>query len=219
MPIKDTNTVMIADDHALVRSGIRSLLERGGDFRVVGEAKDGPEAVDLAMRNRPNLAILDIGMPGLTGIDVAMHLRDRLPQTRVIILSMHTDESYVLRALNAGAKGYVLKASPEEDILAAARAVCAGNAYFSPSITRLLVDDYVMELRKRGGEDAYDSLTLREKQILQTLASGKGNKDIADELNLSVTTVETHRRNIFAKLRLHNLPELILYCVRKGLIH
>ncbi len=210
---------MLADDHALIRRAIRSLLERGGGFQVVAEAKDGREAIDLALAQRPDLAILDVGMPGLTGIDVAVFLGERQPETRVIILSMHSDESYVLRALNAGAKGYVLKASPAEDILDAARAVCAGNAYFSPVVTRLLVDEYVAERRKRGGEDPYESLTLREKEILLTLASGKGNRDIAAEFNISVTTVETHRRNIFGKLRLHSLPDLILFCVRKGLIH
>jgi two-component system response regulator NreC len=215
---KDAYRVVLADDHALIRSGIRSLLERSGDFEVVGEAIDGLQAVELCMQYRPHLAILDVGMPGLTGIDVALSLGGRLPETRVVMLSMHADESYVLRALNAGAKGYVLKASPEEDILAAARAVCAGNAYFSPSIARMLVDDYVLELRKRGAQDAYDTLSLREKQIVLMLASGKGNKDVADELSLSVTTVETHRRNVFSKLKIHNLPELILYCVRKGLI-
>jgi two-component system response regulator NreC len=219
MAAAQIQTVMLADDHALVRRGIRSLLERSGGFNVVAEAKDGREAIDMAATHRPNLAILDVGMPGLTGIDVAIYLGERQPETRVIMLSMHADEAYVLRALNAGAKGYVLKASPEEDILAAARAVSAGNAYFSPVIARMLVDEYITELRKRGAEDPYESLTLREKQILQMLASGKGNRDISAEFNISVTTVETHRRNIFGKLRLHSLPELILYCVRKGLIH
>lgn len=219
MTTEPMQTVLLADDHALIRRGIRALFERSGDFRVVGEAKDGHEAINMASSLRPDLAIVDVGMPGLSGIDVAVYLGERQPETRVIILSMHADESYVVRALNAGAKGYVLKASPEEDILAAARAVCAGNAYFSPIVTRLLVDEYVAELRKRGVEDSYESLTLREKQILQMLASGKGNREIATDFNISVTTVETHRRNIFAKLRLHSLPELIMYCVRKGLIH
>ena len=134
------------------------------------------------------------------------------------MVSMHSDEGYVLRALKAGARGYLLKASPEADVLAAVRAVAAGNAYFSPSITKLLVEEYVMETRRRGKEDSYDLLSVREKEILHVLASGKSNREIADLLHISVSTVETHRNNIFQKLHLHNLAELILYAVRKGLI-
>ena len=134
------------------------------------------------------------------------------------MLSMHSDEAYVLRALKAGARGYLLKASPEADVIAAIRAVASGNAYFSPSITKLLVEDYVVEARRRGIEDSYDLLSTREKEILQLLASGKTNREIAELLFISVATVETHRNNIFQKLHLHNLAELILYAVRKGLI-
>jgi DNA-binding NarL/FixJ family response regulator len=134
------------------------------------------------------------------------------------MLSMHSDEAYVLRALKAGARGYLLKASPEEDVIAAIRAVASGNAYFSPSITKLLVEEYVVEARRRGVEDSYDLLSTREKEVLQLLASGKTNKEIAELLFISVATVETHRNNIFQKLHLHNLAELILYAVRKGLI-
>jgi DNA-binding NarL/FixJ family response regulator len=130
---------------------------------------------------------------------------------------MHSDEAYVLRALKAGARGYLLKASPEADVIAAVRAVAAGNAYFSPSIKKLLVEDYVMEARRRGVDNSYDLLSTREKEILRVLASGKNNREVADLLHISVATVETHRNNIFQKLNLHNLAELILYAVRKGL--
>jgi len=210
--------VMIADDHPLVRSGLRALLERDGEFQVIAEAADGYEAIDLAVLHKPDVILLDVGMPRLSGPDAAQSISQKLPAARIVMLSMHSDEAYVLRALKAGARGYLLKASPEADVLAAIRAVAAGNAYFSPSITKLLVEEYIVEVRRRGVEDSYDLLSIREKEILQVLASGKSNREIADVLCISVSTVETHRNNIFQKLHLHNLAELILYAVRKGLI-
>lgn len=210
--------IMIADDHPLVRSGLRGLLERDGEFQVVAEAADGCEAIDLALLHKPDVILLDVGMPRLSGPDAAQSISQKLPATRIVMLSMHSDEAYVLRALKAGARGYLLKASPEADVLAAIRAVAAGNAYFSPSITKLLVEEYVVEARRRGVQDSYDLLSTREKEILQLLASGKNNRELGDLLYISVATVETHRNNIFQKLHLHNLAELILYAVRKGLI-
>jgi DNA-binding NarL/FixJ family response regulator len=210
--------VIIADDHPLVRSGLRALLERDGEFEVVAEAADGNEAIDLAMQYKPDVILLDVGMPRLSGPDAAQSISQKLPSSRIVMLSMHSDEAYVLRALKAGARGYLLKASPEADVIAAVRAVAAGNAYFSPSITKLLVEEYVVEARRRGVDDSYDLLSLREKEILRVLASGKSNREVADLLHISVSTVETHRNNIFQKLHLHNLAELILYAVRKGLI-
>jgi len=210
--------IMIADDHPLVRSGLRALLERDGEFQVIAEAADGYEAIDLAVLHKPDVILLDVGMPRLSGPDAAQSISQKLPAARIVMLSMHSDEGYVLRALKAGARGYLLKASPEADVIAAIRAVASGNAYFSPSITRLLVEEYVIEARRRGVEDSYDLLSTREKEILQLLASGKTNKEIAELLFISVATVETHRNNVFQKLHLHNLAELILYAVRKGLI-
>lgn len=210
--------MMIADDHPLVRGGLRALLDRDGEFQVIAEAADGYEAVELAVLHKPDVILLDVGMPRLSGPDAAQSISQKVPAVRIVMLSMHSDESYVLRALKAGARGYLLKASPEADVLAAIRAVAAGHAYFSPSITKLLVEEYVVELRRRGAEDSYDLLSTREKEILQILASGKSNREIADLLFISVSTVETHRNNIFQKLHLHNLAELILYAVRKGLI-
>jgi two-component system, NarL family, response regulator NreC len=210
--------VMIADDHPLVRSGLRGLLERSGEFQVVAEAADGYQAIELAILHKPDVILLDVGMPRLSGPDAAQSISQKLPAARIVMLSMHSDEAYVLRALKAGARGYLLKASPEADVLTAIRAVAAGNAYFSPSITKLLVEEYVVEVRRRGVEDSYDLLSTREKEVLQLLASGKNNREIAELLFISVATVETHRNNIFQKLHLHNLAELILYAVRKGLI-
>jgi len=210
--------IMIADDHPLVRSGLRALLERDSEFQVIAEAADGYEAIDLAVLHKPDVILLDVGMPRLSGPDAAQSISQKLPAARIVMLSMHSDEAYVLRALKAGARGYLLKASPEADVIAAIRAVASGNAYFSPSITKLLVEEYVVEARRRGVEDSYDLLSTREKEILHLLASGKNNREIAELLFISVATVETHRNNIFQKLHLHNLAELILYAVRKGLI-
>jgi DNA-binding NarL/FixJ family response regulator len=210
--------VMIADDHPLVRGGLRHLLEREGEFQVIAEAADGYEAIDLAALHKPDVILLDVGMPRLSGPDAALSISQKVPTARIVMVSMHSDEGYVLRALKAGARGYLLKASPEADVLAAVRAVASGNAYFSPRITKLLVEEYVVEVRRRGAEDSYDLLSVREKEVLHVLASGKSNRDIADLLHISISTVETHRNNIFQKLHLHNLAELILYAVRKGLI-
>ena len=210
--------VLIADDHALVRSGLRTVLERDGEFKVVGEAADGHEAIELAMLQKPDLVLLDVGMPRISGTDAAEQLTAKLPGTKIVVVSMHSDEAYVLRALKAGARGYILKASPEADVLAAARAVASGHAYFSPAIARMLVDDYVAEIRRRGFEDSYDLLSLREKEVLRLLVSGKNNREIADLLFVSPATVETHRNAVLRKLHLHSLPELILYAVRKGLV-
>jgi two-component system response regulator NreC len=209
---------LIADDHPLVRSGLRVLLERDGEFQVIAEAADGYEAIDLAVLHKPDVILLDVRMPRLSGPDAAQSIAQKIPSARIVMLSMHSDEAYILRALKAGARGYLLKASPEADVLAAVRAVAAGNAWFSPSITKLLVEEYVAETQRRGVEDRYDLLSTREKEILQLLASGKNNREIADLLYISISTVETHRNNIFQKLNLHNLAELILYALRKGLI-
>jgi DNA-binding NarL/FixJ family response regulator len=210
--------VLIADDHPLIRSGLRALLGREKEFEVVGEAADGYQALELVEQLKPDVVMLDVSMPRLNGIDVAKKISATTPSTRIIIVSIHSDESYVLRALKAGAKGYLLKASPEGDILNAVRAVAAGQAYLSPEMSRLLVEEYVREMRYRGVEDSYDLLSIREKEILQLLSSGTSNREIAEMIHVSVATVETHRTNIFQKLGIHSLPELILYAVRKGLL-
>lgn len=207
--------ILLADDHVVIRGGLRLVLEREPGFTVVGEATDGKEAIQLVQELSPDVAVLDVAMPNLNGIEAA---RQITPTTAAVMLSMHSDESYVLRALNAGARGYLLKDSPEADLIAAVKAVHSGKAYFSPAISRVLADDYVRQLRKRGFEDSYDLLTAREREILQLLAEGKSNKELASRLNLSVYTVETHRSNLMEKLNLHNIPELILYAVRKGII-
>ncbi|MBV8818053.1 MAG: response regulator transcription factor, partial [Acidobacteriaceae bacterium] len=187
--------VLIADDHALIRSGLRALLEREQEFQVVGEAANGYEAVQLTQSLKPDIAMFDVGMPRLSGIDAAQQVAEKMPAVRIIILSMHSDEGYVLRALRAGAKGYVLKASAENDVLAAVRAVASGNAYFSPEISRMLAEEYVREAKRRGVEDSYDLLSAREKEIMHLLVTGKSNRQIADMVHISAATVETHRTN------------------------
>ncbi|HLX10205.1 MAG TPA: response regulator transcription factor [Thermoanaerobaculia bacterium] len=210
--------ILVADDHTIIRSGLRVLLDRQPGFQVIGEAADGRQAVELARSLRPDVVMLDIAMPNLNGIEAARQICGELPRAAVVILSMHADEGYVLKALKAGARGYLLKDSAEADIIEAVRAVHAGKAFFSPEISKMLVEDYVRQARQRGMDDSYELLTTREREILQLLAEGKANKDIAAMLNLSVYTVETHRSNILQKLNLHSLPELVLYAVRKGVI-
>jgi DNA-binding NarL/FixJ family response regulator len=185
---------------------------------VIGEAGDGREAVRLAESVHPDVAVLDITMPNLNGIDAARQIIGKQPNIAIVMLSMHADEGYVLRALKAGARGYLLKESPESDFIAAIRSVSEGKAFFSPAVSRLLVEDYVRRLQDKDIEDSYELLTPREREILQLVAEGKSNKDVANMLNLSLYTVETHRSNILDKLNLHSVPELILYAVRKGVI-
>jgi DNA-binding NarL/FixJ family response regulator len=213
-----TIRVIVADDHTIIRSGLKALLDREPDIEVVAEAADGRQAVQKAQELLPEVVLLDIAMPNLNGIEAARQIAAKHERMGIIILSMHSDESYVLKALKAGARGYLLKDSSESDVMNAVRAVNAGKAYFSPEISRMMADDYLRQMQQRGVEDSYELLTSREREILQMLAEGKSNKDVANLLNLSLHTVETHRSNILQKLNLHSVPELILYAVRKGIV-
>ena len=210
--------VLLADDHKLIRGGLRLLVEQQPDLTVVGEANDGREAVSIAKSLKPDVVVMDIGMPNLNGIEAALQITQGHPEISVIILSMHSDESYVLRALKSGAKSYLLKDSAESDLIKAVHAVAGGKSFFSPAVSKVLLDDYVRKLKRTGAEDAYDLLTPREREILQLVAEGNSNKEIANSLNLSVYTVETHRSNFMEKLSLRGIPELILFAVRKGII-
>lgn len=210
--------ILLADDHTIMRNGLRLLLERQPGFQVIGEAADGRETVEMTETLRPDVVVLDIAMPNLNGIEAARQIAAKLPGIAVVILSMHSDESYVLRALKAGARAYLLKDSAESDLISAIKAVTEGKAFFSPAISKMLVDDYVLRLQQRCVDDSYELLTTREREILQLVAEGKSNKDVANLLSLSLYTVETHRGNIMQKLNLHSVPELILYAVRKGVI-
>ena len=209
--------ILIADDHGIVRTGLKLLLDRISGMEVVGEAADGREAVRLAAELQPDIVIMDIAMPLLNGLQAARVIREHAP-VGVIFLSMHTDESYILNALDAGARGYLLKDNADEDIERAIRAVAVGKPFFSPAIARSLLEDDVRLMRKRRTQDSYDLLTERERETLQLLAEGKSNKEAAVVLNLSPYTVETHRANLMQKLGLHNTAEIVLYAVRKGII-
>jgi DNA-binding NarL/FixJ family response regulator len=210
--------ILLADDHTIIRSGLRLLLDQQPDFKVVAEASNGREAVELAAKEQPDVAVLDIGMPQLNGIEATQQIASKDTQTKIVILSMHADEGYVLRALKAGARAYILKNSAEADLIRAVRAVAAGKSFFSPVISKMLLEDYVRQIRDKHVEDSYDLLTPREREILQLLAEGRTNKEVATLLHLSVYTVDAHRGNILQKLNLHGVPEMILYAVRKGII-
>jgi two-component system response regulator NreC len=210
--------ILLADDHNIIRDGMRLLLERQAGFAVVGEAADGREVVQLAQEQAPDVVVMDIAMPNMNGIEATRRIIERRPDIGVVILSMHDDESYVIRSLKAGARAYLLKDAVKTDLIAAIQAVATGRSFFSPKISRILQEDFVQLLGRRGSDDSYDLLTEREREVLQLVAEGKTNKEIASHLSLSLYTVDTHRTHILQKLNLHSVPELILYAVRKGII-
>ena len=210
--------ILLADDHTLVRKGLRRILEERPDWSVVGEATDGREAVRLALQLRPDVAVLDIGMRLLNGIEATRMIVRRLADTRVLILSMHTEEAYVTQAARAGASGYLLKDSADTDLLHAVGAVAQGKSFFSPAVAKVLLDDYLRQLGEKGIVDRYDSLTEREREVLHLIAEGRSNKAMADVLGVSQSTIETHRANVMEKLDLHSAAEIVLYAVRKGVI-
>jgi len=197
---------------------MRSLLDSDPSIEVVAEAADGLEALRLCEEQHPDVVILDIAMPKLNGIEVAARTQKMQPPPRAIMLSMHLDESYVMRSIHAGAHAYLLKDATDEDLLPAIRAVAAGKSFFSPSVSALLVDEYVQQLQERGLTDSYDLLTDREKEVLQLLAEGRSNKEVAAMLEVGVSTIETHRGNLMQKLNLHSTADIVLYAVRKRLI-
>lgn len=210
--------IVLGDDHTLVRHGLRKILEENGDWEIVAEAGDGREVVRQTLALRPDVVVLDIGMPLLNGIETTRQIVRRLPEARVLILSMHSDEAYITKALQAGARGYLLKDSADTDLIRGVADVAAGRSFFSPIVAKVMLDDYVRHLADKGVVDRYDALSEREREIFQLIAEGHSNKDIADVLSISPATVETHRAHIFQKLDLHNTAEVVLYAVRRGVI-
>jgi two-component system response regulator NreC len=210
--------ILLADDHTVVRQGLRKVLEARPDWEVVAEAGDGREAVRQAEELRPDVAILDVAMPTLNGIEATRQIARRAPNTRILVLSMYSDEAYVTQILRAGASGYLLKDSADVDLVQAVGAVADGKSFFSPAIARVIADDYVRHLAERGITDRYESLSGREREIFQLIAEGKTNKEIATLLSLSTSTVDTHRSRIMEKLDVHSAAEIVLYAVRKGVI-
>jgi two-component system, NarL family, response regulator NreC len=210
--------LLLADDHTVVRQGLRKVLEDRPEWEVVAEAGDGREAVRLAEIHKPDVAIVDVAMPLLNGIETTRQISRKSPTTRVLVLSMHADEAYVTQILQAGATGYLLKDSADVDLIQAVAAVAKGTSFFSPKIARVMLDDYVQKLAEKGVTDRYESLSEREREIFQLIAEGKANKEIAALLSISPSTVETHRARIMEKLDLHSAAEIVLYAVRRGVI-
>jgi DNA-binding NarL/FixJ family response regulator len=210
--------LVLADDHALLRHGLRKILEERPEWQVVGEAGDGREFIRIMLEERPDVAIADIGMPLLNGIDATRQIVQRWPEARVLMLSMHKDEAYVARAFQAGVKGYLLKDSVGADLIRAVEAVAQGQPFFSPAIAATMLSDYVRRLGDAKVVDPYDALSGREREIFQLIAEAHSNKDIAALLGISPATVETHRARILQKLDIHNAAEVVLYAVRRGII-
>jgi two-component system, NarL family, response regulator NreC len=210
--------VLIADDHGIVRKGLRLQLEQRAEFEVVGEASDGRDAVKMVEELNPDVVVMDIAMPNLNGIEATTQIVKKHPNIGVIMLSMHSDETYLTRTLAAGAKGYLLKDTADVDLYRAVSVVAQGKPFFSPAIANTLLEDYMRQLQQRGLQDSYDLLTDREKEILQLLAEGKTNKEVATILDLATATVETHRTRLMQKLDLHSSADIVLYAVRKKII-
>jgi two-component system, NarL family, response regulator NreC len=214
----DTLHIVLADDHTLFRQGLRRVLEEQAGWHVVAEAGDGAEAVRLVLKHEPHLVILDIAMPRLNGVEATRQIARRVPDVRVLVVSMYSDDLYVTQALQAGAHGFVLKDSADADLVRAVRDLAEGKSYFSPAVSKVVLDDYVRHLADRGITDRFDALSEREREVFQLIAEGHSNKEIAGLLNVSPGTVETHRARIMEKLDVHSAAEIVLYAVRKGVI-
>ena len=194
------------------------MLAQDPGIAIVAEADDGSTALQLTEQHDPDVVIIDVAMPGLNGLDAAAQLTRKVRGLGVIVLSMYSDEEYLMRAVSAGVRGYLLKDSAEPDLIRAVRSVASGGTFFSPAIADLLFDDYALRLKSQNVQDSYDLLTDREKQVLQLLAGGKSNKEVATALSLGLSTIETHRLNLMKKLDLHNTAEVVLYAVRKKIL-
>jgi len=212
--------IMVVDDHAVVRSGLRLLLDGKHGMTVVGEAADGEEALAKAPELAPNVILMDLSMPhGKDGLSTTAELKKLMPDTAVLILTMHDDEEYLFRAIHAGASGYILKSAPHEELLSAIQHIASGNAYLHPSATKRLMSDYLDKFKNGEHAGTYESLTEREREILAKVAQGYSNKEIAEQLIISVKTVETHKSNLMEKLDLKTRPDLVKFAMKKGLLN
>ena len=210
--------VVVADDHTILRQGIKALLDNQEEIEVVGEAKDGREAIKAIEELLPDVILMDIAMPGLNGLEATRRIKKKFPRTKVVVLTMHTNEEYIFQILNAGADGYLVKETAFQDLISAINSVHRGEAFMSPSISKKVMTDYIQ--RAQGEEKVgFDTLTTREREILQLVAEGNSNKKIAEVLFISPKTVETHRAHIMDKLNIHDRAGLIKYAIRKGMIN
>lgn len=210
--------VILVDDHTILRKGVRALLEGTDDIEIVAEVGDGKLAVDLITEHLPDVAIVDITLPGISGLEVTRRIKKTVPEVGIVILSMHEHEEYVSQALVAGAEGYLVKKTAPEQLVAAIRAVHQGNAYLSHHISHLVIDSYLQRLNDDDGRKLYDALTRRERQVLEGLALGKSIKDVAEELSISDKTVRTHKSNLMKKLKISGIGELIHFALRYGIV-
>ncbi len=212
-------TLLIVDDHAIVRSGLTSLLGHHPDIKVVGEAAEGDEAIAKALELKPDVVLMDLSMPhGKNGLTATSELKKLAPEMAILILTMHDDEEYLFRSIHAGASGYILKNAPHEELLSAIQSIARGNAYLYPTATKHLISEYLDKLKHSGETDIYYSLSEREKEILEWIAKGYSNKEIAEHLTISVKTVESHKSNLMEKLGLKTRPELVKFALKKGLL-
>jgi two-component system, NarL family, response regulator NreC len=214
---KMTISLVLADDHPVVRRGMRAILESDADFSIVGEASDGLETVRLVERLKPDVLVLDLMMPGLSGLEALRILRERTPKTRVVVLSMHSSKALVAEALKIGATGYVLKGSTDDHLIRAVRDAAAGKRFLSPPVTEIAIDAYI-EQAKAGPFDPHETLTAREREVLQLAAEGKTSSEIAGRLHISHRTVENHRAHLMQKLGLQNQTELVRYALHRGML-
>jgi two-component system, NarL family, response regulator NreC len=210
--------ILLADDHTLFRQGLRRVLQEQPGWEVVAEAGDGAEAVRRTLEQEPHVAILDIAMPRLNGVDATRQIVRRLPEVRILIVSMYSDEVFITQALQAGAHGFLLKDSADADLVRAVADLANGKSFFSPTVSKVLLDDYVRQLAARGVTDRFETLSEREREVFQLIAEGHSNKDIAGLLHVSPGTIETHRARIMEKLDVHSAAEIVLYAVRKGIV-
>ena len=214
----NTISILLADDHKIIREGLRALIRQQKNMAVVAEAEDGREAVNLAREHGPDVVIMDVAMPGLNGMEATRQILSDVPDTRIIALSMHSDQRFVAEMLKAGARGYLLKDSAFEEMVMAVKEVMAGKTYLSPTVAGMVVDDYVRRISVPAGTDtSIPRLPPREREVLQMIAEGKSTKEVAAELTISVKTVETFRRQIMNKLDIHNIAELTKFALREGL--
>lgn len=212
--------IVIADDHSIIRSGLQLLLKNTTEFSVVGEATSGQEAIDLVAETKPDIAVLDISMPGMGGIEATKVIKQQSPDTKVLILTIHQSEEYVYQMLRAGASGYLLKDAGKEEIFAALRAIASGERFFSPGVSKLMVDEFIRRAKEQDAQDvtAGEILTNREMEVLKHIAEGMTNQQIADKLFISVRTVDTHRTNMMQKLDIHDTAGLVRYAIERGVV-